>query len=425
MKTIHWFRHDLRLDDNAAFNAAVKNSSSLACIYIIDPAWFELSSFGQRHMGVHRWQFLLACLSDLRQQLSKHKLRLDIFRGEPSTTMHALLAHNNIDAVSVENHYGYNETKDLDALQRRHEEIQWLVGDSAYLYPVEDLPFALKDMPDTFSSFRKKIEKQATPRQSETSELLSSISDTCALDLYTDGLAVEPLLKTSRSANNGYLGGETGANQRIRHYFFETNNIARYKQTRNQLDGWDFSSRLSAYLSFGCVSPAKVYQSIKQYEHEVVANESSYWLFFELLWREFFHLLHKKHGKAFFSKQGLKTQAPAGLLDQKKLKRWQSGQTNFDIVDACMKQLNTTGFMSNRGRQLCASCLVNELALDWRYGAAYFEEMLVDFDVAINWGNWQYLAGVGADPRGSRHFNLAKQTEQYDPQRQFINTWLS
>lgn len=79
--------------------------------------------------------------------------------------------------------------------------------------------------------------------------------------------------------------------------------------------------------------------------------------------------------------------------------------------------------MSNRGRQLVASCFVHELNLDWRYGAAYMEQQLVDFDVASNWGNWQYLAGVGADPRGHRRFDLDKQARIYDPQGLFIKHW--
>ena len=88
-----------------------------------------------------------------------------------------------------------------------------------------------------------------------------------------------------------------------------------------------------------------------------------------------------------------------------------------------MNQLNETGYLSNRGRQIVASCLIHELALDWRCGAAYFEHQLIDYDVASNWGNWQYIAGVGADPRGGRHFNLAKQTQLYDPENVFINHW--
>lgn len=88
-----------------------------------------------------------------------------------------------------------------------------------------------------------------------------------------------------------------------------------------------------------------------------------------------------------------------------------------------MKQLNATGYLSNRGRQLVASCFVHELNLDWRYGASYMEHQLVDYDVASNWGNWQYLAGVGADPRANRRFDLEKQTKIYDPQHSFINAW--
>ncbi|WP_459782420.1 FAD-binding domain-containing protein, partial [Photobacterium sp. R1] len=111
--------------------------------------------------------------------------------------------------------------------------------------------------------------------------------------------------------------------------------------------------------------------------------------------------------------------------DETRFQQWCNGKTGYPIVDACMRQLNQTGYMSNRGRQLVASCFVHELALDWRYGAAYFEQQLIDYDVASNWGNWQYLAGVGADPRGWRYFDLEKQTKMYDPDGDFIHRWLN
>jgi deoxyribodipyrimidine photo-lyase len=88
-----------------------------------------------------------------------------------------------------------------------------------------------------------------------------------------------------------------------------------------------------------------------------------------------------------------------------------------------MNQLKETGYMSNRGRQLVASCFVHELNLDWRYGASYMESQLIDYDVGSNWGNWQYLAGVGADPRGHRRFNLDKQASVYDPDGEFVAKW--
>ena len=88
-----------------------------------------------------------------------------------------------------------------------------------------------------------------------------------------------------------------------------------------------------------------------------------------------------------------------------------------------MCQLKTTGWMSNRGRQIVASYFINELGLDWRFGAAWFEEQLIDYDPASNWGNWQYLAGVGTDPRGRRQFNIAKQQREYDPTGEFIQRY--
>ena len=103
---------------------------------------------------------------------------------------------------------------------------------------------------------------------------------------------------------------------------------------------------------------------------------------------------------------------------------WCYGNTASDFVNAFMRQLLNTGWMSNRGRQIVASYLINELGVDWRYGAAWFEQQLIDYDVAANWGNWQYLAGVGTDPRGRRHFNIEKQQQTHDPDLTFTHHWI-
>ena len=100
-----------------------------------------------------------------------------------------------------------------------------------------------------------------------------------------------------------------------------------------------------------------------------------------------------------------------------------AGDPAPEVTVPLMHQLVATGWMSNRGRQIAASCLVNELDIDWRYGAAFFEKHLIDFDVASNYGNWQYIAGVGADPRGGRHFDLEKQAKLYDPEGEFTQRW--
>jgi deoxyribodipyrimidine photo-lyase len=163
--------------------------------------------------------------------------------------------------------------------------------------------------------------------------------------------------------------------------------------------------------------------ALSAYEGINGSNESSHWLYIELLWREYFIYLHYCQKDKTFSFQGTAKTAPLTSFYPERFKKWCEGETPYQLVNACMKELKETGYLSNRGRQIVASCLVNELGVDWRYGAAWFEHCLIDYDVAVNWGNWQYIAGVGADPRGGRHFNIQKQTELYDPDFLYQKRW--
>jgi deoxyribodipyrimidine photo-lyase len=164
---------------------------------------------------------------------------------------------------------------------------------------------------------------------------------------------------------------------------------------------------------------------LKKFECQFGANESTYWLVFELLWRDYFRFMMKKYNNKLFQQAGIQNkEVPVNPHDAKSLQIWIEGKTGVDFVDANMIELRRTGFMSNRGRQNVASYLCNDLKLDWRYGAAYFEQQLIDYDVCSNWGNWAYLAGVGNDPRGNRYFNIEKQASDYDKDKIFRNLWL-
>ena len=178
-------------------------------------------------------------------------------------------------------------------------------------------------------------------------------------------------------------------------------------------------------MALGCISPRFIYQQLKQYEQTFQANESTYWLYFELLWRDYFRFMFKKHKAAFFKKNGFQNKSIETVSDSGRLEKWINGQTGQDFVDANMLELKLTGFMSNRGRQNVASYFCNELQLDWRLGASYFEQQLIDYDVCSNWGNWAYLAGVGNDPRGSRAFNCEKQANDYDKNGAYRKMWLT
>jgi deoxyribodipyrimidine photo-lyase len=211
----------------------------------------------------------------------------------------------------------------------------------------------------------------------------------------------------------------------MKHNFFGSDAIATYKETRNGMVGADYSTKFSAWLAMGCISPRLIYEELKRYERQCLANESTYWLTFELLWRDYFRFMVEKYQSKFFSKAGIRgRELPLNGTNEKLLQSWINGQTGVDFVDANMVELRLAGFMSNRGRQNVASYYCHELELDWRYGAAYFEQQLIDYDVCNNWGNWAYLAGVGNDPRGTRIFDIEKQALSYDKDLVFRKLWL-
>lgn len=416
---LHWMRHDLRCTDNEALQLLIQNCEQVLVVYTFDPLWLSSSVFGHCHLGIHRHRFLDNSLIDISKRLASNHIPMLMLSGKPTNVISQLVQHFEADCISFEAHYGFNERAQIKELKTKLESVSFIEGTSNYLLDHKVLPFAVEDTPDVFSPFRRKVEKNLPLRQAlNSTKSLNTNNETSSAP---DGVtAYQP----SKSVPvNKYVGGETGAKQRLDEYFFHSDRIASYKETRNGLDGWDFSSRFSSYLAAGCISPAYIMKKLKLYEQTRIKNDSTYWLFFELLWREFFHLQANKQNTKFFQYGGIQQTEPVNTINESVFDMWKNGETPYPIVNACMNQLAATGFMSNRGRQLVASFFVHELKQDWRYGAAYFEEMLLDFDVASNFGNWQYLAGVGSDPRGHRQFNLEKQTDTYDPHKVFIKTW--
>lgn len=221
-----------------------------------------------------------------------------------------------------------------------------------------------------------------------------------------------------------YLGGSTAAHARLQTYFWDRDRLRIYKETRNGMLDPDDSSRLSAWLALGCISPRTVYAEVKRYEQERVRNESTYWLVFELLWRDYFRFILAKHGAKLFRPSGIQGIPIPWQQDWPRFQAWCRGETGYPLVDANMRELAATGFMSNRGRQNVASFLTKNLGIDWRMGAEWFESLLIDYDVASNYGNWNYTAGVGNDARGFRYFHIPKQSREYDPKGDYLRHWL-
>jgi len=186
----------------------------------------------------------------------------------------------------------------------------------------------------------------------------------------------------------------------------------------------DLFSEIRKRFANGCLSPRIVYEQIKRYETERVENDSTYWLYFELLWRDYFHLVHRKYGDRLFYASGIRGVEIPWTKNEEHFQAWVEGKTGFPLVDAAMRELKATGFMSNRARQNVGSFFTKNLGLDWRMGAAWFESQLVDYDVASNYGNWLYVSGVGNDARRFRSFNVEKQAVDFDPDGLYLRHWL-
>ena len=424
---IVWFKTDLRIEDNETLVKAISQSQEIIPVYCFDDSHFETTLYGFKKTGSFRTQFLLEALEDLDATLRKLGSGLLIVKGKPEIELPKIVQEYKVQKVFAKREVAYEEkqTEKLvqDELFKLRCELE--TCSTSTLYHAEDLPFSIKNIPDVFTNFRKKTEKDAIIRKSfeQPSEINSPEIPTSQLPTLK-ALGLEKI-KIDKRAAILFKGGETEAIKRLNHYFYETKCLSKYKETRNGMVGADYSSKFSAWLGMGCISPRYIYWEVKKYEKEFGANDSTYWLIFELLWRDFFRFMFKKYQTKFFLYSGIKTEKVNSIsLNEKLLSQWINGNTPSDFINANMLELQLTGFMSNRGRQNVASYFCNELNMDWRLGAAYFEEQLIDYDVCSNWGNWAYLAGVGNDPREHRYFNIEKQANDYDKKMAFRKLWL-
>jgi deoxyribodipyrimidine photo-lyase len=428
MKTaIVWFKTDLRLEDNEALLKAIAHGDTVLPVYCFDDDEFKITKYGYNKTGNFRAQFLLESLIDLDANLRKIGSGLLILKGNPEIEIPKIAAHYKVQKVFAKREVAYEEKQTekrvQEALFKIRCELERL--STSTMYHAEDLPFAIKNIPDVFTQFRRKTELDATIRAvfPKPDAISSPEIPVLALPTLQElGLSFTPI--DPRAAIQ-FKGGETEALARLNHYFHETKNLSVYKETRNGMVGKDYSSKFSAWLALGCISPRTIYDQVKKYEEIYEANDSTYWLVFELLWRDFFRFMFKKYQTKFFLYSGIKSDKPnSKSLNEKLLSQWINGATPSDFINANMIELKQTGFMSNRGRQNVASYFCNELNMDWRLGAAYFESQLIDYDACSNWGNWAYLAGVGNDPRKHRYFNIEKQAKDYDKDSLFRDLWL-
>ncbi|HET9287544.1 MAG TPA: deoxyribodipyrimidine photo-lyase [Gaiella sp.] len=395
---------DLRVHDHPALDAAVGEAARVVPLFVFDDAL--LATFG----APNRVAFLLDALADLRHSLASLGGGLVVRRGD--TVAETLRVAEATGASRI------HLSEDVSAFARSREERLRRAGAergvSVHAYPgVTVLPpgdLSPGDSGGPYKVFTPYWNRwRATPRRLP----LPAPGSIPAVEGVDEGpLPVLGDLTRIRAASNLPEGGEKVARSRLARWLRE--GLARYAQRRDDL-AVAGTSGLSPYLHFGCLSALEVV-------HRAEAEPGGEAFVRQLCWRDFHHQLLASDPA--LPMRDFRPRQDRWRDDPDALAAWQEGATGYPVVDAGMRQLLAQGTMHNRARLVTASFLTKHLYLDWRLGAKHFADHLVDGDVANNVGNWQWVAGTGADTRPNRVFNPTRQARRFDPEGAYVRRWV-
>lgn len=420
-----WFRNNLRVHDNQSLSKATENHEKVIAVYFFNPKDFTKDRFGFKKTEKYRAAFLIETIKSLQLNLEKINTTLLVYFESPEKKISELCKEYSIGSIYTQKEWTKEEVDSNNLIKKSlAEDVKFIEDYDQFLYHPDSVTKDFSKIPSVFSVFRKTLEKTVKIDKEKTFlqlPLTNRIDNVTQIPSIED-LGFEDFIVSTKTAFP-FHGGENEALKRIDKYFFKTKKVAVYKKTRNGLIGKDYSTKFSPWLANGSLSAKTIYWKIKDFEDEFGANQSTYWVIFELVWRDYFKYISLKHGSKIFKIGGILEKNYTWNADQSIIEKWKNGNTKDNFVNANMIELKETGWMSNRGRQNVASYFAKELQLDWRIGAAYFESMLLDYDVHSNYGNWMYVAGVGNDPR-DRKFNTKLQADRYDANHKFRKLWL-
>jgi deoxyribodipyrimidine photo-lyase len=398
-KSLFVFRRDLRLEDNTGLIQALEKSESVIPCFVYD------DKIKKSNVSEFRWNFLNESLLELNAELKKKKSLLQIFQGNPPDVIGKIILENNLDAVFLNADFSkYSQQRDAEIQRVCHMNnaafnniIDLLLHNSHIIKTSEEKPYTI------YSYFYKRAKYfpvRQVLKNSKKNYYKEKLSD---LEIILPTIK-DPFVSGGRTKGLDILG-----------------NLVKFKNYKNFRDypELDHTTKLSAHNKFGTVSIREVFHAIKNklgLEHVLME---------EVYWREFFNyvLFHfPQSQKKSFNKRFRKIQWSKST---QKFQSWCNGKTGFPIVDAGMNELNSTGFMHNRVRMIVASFLTKDLHLDWKWGERYFASKLVDYDPAVNVGNWQWVASTGCDSVPYfRIFNPWRQQEKFDSRCVYIKRWI-
>jgi len=408
-KALFVFRRDLRVDDNVGLHAACAQAQTVVPCFVIDP---EQATKKNRYRSMNALQFMLESLSSLDEQLKKRKGRLYVLCGSPHVVIEKLIKQEAIDAVFFNRDYTPYSTKRDSAIKKvcdKHHVVCESFTDVVLYEP----GVIAKDNGTPYTVFTPFF-KKAVCRPVEQPRCLQQGHFFAGPLRGSQKLAALNKLLAQSNKNLAVHGGRDGALAILKHL-----EVFKNYAKEHDVPALAQTTMLSAHLKFGTCSIREALYAIKKtlgFGHPLIR---------QLYWREFFthvafHFPHV-YGHSF-------RQSFARVLwanNQQMFKAWCDGKTGFPIVDAGMRQLNATGFMHNRVRMIVASFLAKDLHIDWRKGEHYFATKLVDYDPAVNNGNWQWAASTGADAQPYfRIFNPWLQQKKFDRNCDYIKQWV-
>lgn len=406
-RALHIFRRDLRLHDNTALIAALKSAKEVIPCFIFDKRQIEHNDYKSNNSI----QFMLNSLHELDVELQQKQSRLYYFYGIAEDILEALIQQTNANAVFINRDYTpFSRERDLQLEKKcRQLNVDFHCYSDALLHEPEEVLKSNRKPYTIFTHFYNYASQLIipAPKKNNGDNYFKS-------EIALENKHIFSKLSQKKNINLAVQGGRQEAIALLK----KIKNLADYEIMRN-IPARSATTKLSPHHKFGTISIRETYSTI-------IKNFNSFHsLVKELYWRDFFthiafHFPHVFEGAFHEQYNHLEWSK-----NEKHFRAWCEGRTGFPIVDAGMRELNTTGFMHNRVRMITASFLTKDLHIDWRLGEKYFAQQLVDYDPAVNNGNWQWVASTGCDAQPYfRIFNPWLQQQKFDPDCLYIKRYI-
>ncbi len=419
MRGLHWFRNDLRLQDNSALAALADRVDEWLPVFVLDPEFLSRHSFERP-----RTRFLLDCVASLARDLAKRGVSLQVLEGKPEELLPALARETRSELVSW-------NLASTPLAQRRDARVETalarigaapLVLRDHTIFGPEEIRTRTGGFYSIYTPYRNAW-WDAWHRAPRLPARRIRLPENPIPGFGRRRSAPLPGVAPSEEASALPRGGEAVARRRLGRFLADS--VARYPEDRDRPDR-DGTSRLSPYLRFGAISVRRcVSEALQLARDEPAARAGVKKWADELVWREFYHAVLANSPRVLTQSFRPEYDALEWADDDEGFEAWTAGRTGYPFVDAGMRQLRATGWMHNRLRMVVASFLTKDLLIDWRRGARYFYEALVDGDPASNNGGWQWAASTGTDAQPYfRIFNPVAQGERFDPEGRYVKRWI-